>query len=47
MLWGHLFLGEVISTSMIVGSLVVIAGTALATGFNPMTVVRKTPQQVA
>lgn len=37
-LWGHLFLGEVITLSMIVGSLIVIAGTALATGFNPATV---------
>lgn len=34
-LWGHLFLGEAVTTSMIAGSLVVIAGTALATGFNP------------
>jgi drug/metabolite transporter (DMT)-like permease len=34
-LWGHLFLGEVVTLSMIAGSLIVIAGTALATGFNP------------
>lgn len=34
-LWGHLFLGEVVTASMIAGSLIVIAGTALATGFNP------------
>lgn len=36
-LWGHLFLGEAVTLSMIVGSLIVIAGTALATGFNPAT----------
>lgn len=35
-LWGHLFLDEVITPSMIVGSLVVVSGTALATGFNPL-----------
>lgn len=35
-LWGHLFLGESVTLSMIVGSLIVIAGTALATGFNPL-----------
>ncbi|MBI3901912.1 MAG: DMT family transporter [Nitrosomonadales bacterium] len=39
-LWGHLFLGEVVTPSMIFGSLTVIAGTALATGFNPMTLQR-------
>lgn len=37
-LWGHLFLDEAVTLSMIVGSLIVIAGTALATGFNPATV---------
>lgn len=35
MLWGHLFLGEVIGPGMIVGSAVIILGTVLSTGFNP------------
>ncbi len=34
-LWGHLFLDEIVTRSMILGSLIVIAGTALATGFKP------------
>lgn len=34
-LWGHLFLGEAVTPSMIAGSLIVILGTALSTGFNP------------
>lgn len=36
-LWGNLFLDEVITASMIAGSIVVVVGTALATGFNPAT----------
>ncbi|MGC2167294.1 MAG: DMT family transporter [Gallionella sp.] len=45
-LWGHLFLGEVITASMIAGSLIVIFGTALATGFNPVALlVRKVPNK--
>ena len=44
-LWGHLFLNEAVTPSMIVGSLIVIIGTALATGFNPVALlVRKTPE---
>ena len=35
MLWGNLFLGEVITWGMIAGSGIVIVGTALVTGFNP------------
>lgn len=35
-LWGHLFLNESVTLSMIIGSLVVISGTALTTGFNPL-----------
>ncbi len=35
-LWGHLFLGEAVTPSMIAGSLIVIIGTALATGYNPV-----------
>ncbi len=43
-LWGHLFLDEIVTVSMIVGSSIVIAGTALATGFNPIALLssRKT-----
>ncbi len=45
-LWGHLFLGEAITASMVAGSLIVITGTALATGFNPMTLrVRNGPDR--
>ena len=40
-LWGHLFLNEAVTTSMIAGSLIVIAGTALATEFNPATLWRR------
>jgi drug/metabolite transporter (DMT)-like permease len=34
-LWGSLFLGEIITWGMIAGSCIVIVGTALVTGFNP------------
>jgi drug/metabolite transporter (DMT)-like permease len=37
MLWGHVFLGEAISATMIAGSLMVFAGMTLATGFNPVS----------
>ena len=37
-LWGNLFLGEVITAAMVAGSCLVIVGTALVTGFNPMAV---------
>jgi drug/metabolite transporter (DMT)-like permease len=40
-LWGHIFLGEVVSVTMIVGSLIVITGTALTTGFNPAKLFRQ------
>lgn len=33
--WGHLFLDEVVGWYTLAGSLVVIAGTALVTGFSP------------
>jgi len=43
-LWGSLFLGEVITTGMMVGSCIVIVGTALVTGFNSATFfLRKAP----
>jgi drug/metabolite transporter (DMT)-like permease len=37
-LWGNLFLAENITTAMIVGSSLVVLGTALVTGFNPVAV---------
>lgn len=36
-LWGHLFLHEVITAGMMIGAGIVLFGTALATGFNPLT----------
>jgi drug/metabolite transporter (DMT)-like permease len=36
-LWGSLFLGEVITAGMMIGSCFVLLGTALVTGFNPVT----------
>ncbi|MEH6471138.1 MAG: DMT family transporter [Halopseudomonas sp.] len=39
-LWGGLFLGEVVGWYTLLGSLVVIFGTALVTGFNPRQLVR-------
>lgn len=43
-LWGHLFLGEVVTLSMVAGSLIVIVGTALTTGFNSAALLlRKAP----
>lgn len=46
-LWGHLFLGEAVTPSMIAGSLVVIAGTALATGFNPVALLMRSKTESA
>jgi len=44
MLWGSLFLGEVITWGMVAGSCIVILGTTLVTGFNPATLLlRKAP----
>ncbi len=34
-LWGHLFLDEVIGWHTLLGSVIVLTGTALVTGFNP------------
>lgn len=34
--WGVVFLGEPFSTSTVVGALIVLVGTALVTGFNPL-----------
>jgi len=32
--WGHLFLGEAVGLDTLLGAVVVIAGTALVTGFS-------------
>ena len=37
-LWGHIFLGEVVSWHTFVGAAIVIFGTALVTGFNPSVI---------
>jgi drug/metabolite transporter (DMT)-like permease len=37
-LWGHLFLGEAVGWNTWVGAAIVIAGTALVTGFSPRSV---------
>lgn len=34
--WGHLFLGETLSSSIFVGGALVLVATALVTGFNPL-----------
>lgn len=45
-LWGHLFLHEVISAGMMIGAGIVLLGTALATGFNPLTLLlQRTPDK--
>jgi drug/metabolite transporter (DMT)-like permease len=40
-LWGHLILHEPVAPHMLVGGLVVLVGTALITGFNPATLIRR------
>ncbi len=40
-LWGNLFLREPIGVNTIIGGLVVLAGTALITGFNPLALMRR------
>jgi drug/metabolite transporter (DMT)-like permease len=39
--WGRLFLGEPVTTGMLPGALLVLAATALITGFNPLRLVRR------
>lgn len=39
-LWGHIFLGEVVGPGMIAGSAIIILGTALVAGFNPAAKLR-------
>lgn len=40
-LWGHLFLDEVIGLTTLIGSILVITGTVFVTGFSPRTMVKK------
>lgn len=47
MLWGSLFLGEIITWGMIAGSCIVIGGTALVTGFNPAALLPRRPARNA
>jgi len=42
-LWGHLFLGEATGWNTWAGAAIVIAGTALVTGFSPGAVFRRAP----
>jgi len=39
--WGHLFLGETLSPSIYAGASLVLAATALVTGFNPLRLVSR------
>lgn len=40
-LWGNLFLHEPIGVNTVIGGLVVLAGTALITGFNPLALLKR------
>lgn len=40
-LWGHLFLDEVIGLNTLIGSILVITGTVFVTGFSPSTIFKK------
>lgn len=40
-LWGYLFLHEPVGVNTVIGGLVVLAGTALITGFNPLALIRR------
>jgi len=42
-LWGHVFLHEEVTAGMLTGCGVVLLGTALVTGFNPLTRWRRAP----
>jgi drug/metabolite transporter (DMT)-like permease len=42
-LWGVLFLGEPFGTATVVGAAIVLAGTALVTGFNPLAMLKRAP----
>jgi drug/metabolite transporter (DMT)-like permease len=41
--WGGLFLGEPVTAGMLPGSVLVLAATALVTGFNPLRLRRRPP----
>jgi drug/metabolite transporter (DMT)-like permease len=34
--WGHIFLGETVSSGIFAGGALVLLATALVTGFNPL-----------
>ena len=34
--WGHLFLGEPLSSGILSGGVLILVATALVTGFNPL-----------
>ena len=40
-LWGNLFLHEPVTPHMVIGGLVVLVGTALITGFNPLALMKR------
>lgn len=40
-LWGHLFLGEAIGLTTLIGSILVISGTVFVTGLSPSTIFKK------
>ena len=40
-LWGHLFLGEAVGWHTLAGTVIVLTGTALVTGFSPAVLLRK------
>lgn len=42
-LWGHVFLDEVVGWHTLAGTLIVLTGTALVTGFNPLDTFRRKP----
>jgi drug/metabolite transporter (DMT)-like permease len=41
--WGAMFLGEPVTAGMLPGCLLVLAATALVTGFNPLAAIRRRP----
>jgi len=46
-LWGHLFLHEIITAGMLAGTAVVLIGTSLVTGFNPFALIlRRVPDKI-
>ena len=45
-LWGYLFLHEPVTPHMVIGGAIVLIGTALITGFNPLAVMRRRPAAI-